>query len=190
MPRALASQRADAEARRQARLEEQRARNEHRLSRQQSSSRQDPPPLSVFDLPPLLSLSTDGRMGRLRFFSVHTVGMAVLGLLMFSFLGIGLLRNSPGAPSVVPVALLGLVAFVWGLRLVVLRLHDLGFSGWWALLMFVAGLNGIFVLALLFWPGNRDENDYGPPVDDARLLPLLLSLVILAVAFAWVSPRH
>ena len=42
------------------------------------------------------------------------------------------------------------------------RLHDVGRTGWWQLIMFT----GIGVLVLLYWyiiEGEKEENAYGPP---------------------------
>lgn len=47
------------------------------------------------------------------------------------------------------------------LRQLALRLHDIGYSGWWSLLVFVPFVGGIIPLALLFIPGNPGSNAFG-----------------------------
>ena len=44
------------------------------------------------------------------------------------------------------------------------RLHDIGKSGWWQLLMFT----GVGLIPLTIWflrEGQDEENIYGPPID-------------------------
>ena len=43
------------------------------------------------------------------------------------------------------------------------RLNDLDLSGWWVLLVFVPLLNIGLTLCLVFLPGKRGANRYGPP---------------------------
>ena len=176
MPRTLAARQAEAEARRQARLEELRARNEQRLAQEQQPDEE-----AGAEIPPLLSFSVDGRMGRLRFIATTALALVLtLGLLVASFaLTLALQSKAVGVVSL----LLALGLAVWGTRLQVLRLHDLNRSGWLALLLLVPGLNALLALALWVWPGDHDENDYGPAVNDGSWLWALLGLVVLG-AFA------
>lgn len=56
------------------------------------------------------------------------------------------------------------LAFTWGLiALGVKRLHDIGISGWFIVLMFITGLYLIAWVGLSAWPGEAEENIYGPP---------------------------
>ncbi|OJJ12926.1 DUF805 domain-containing protein [Roseibium sp.] len=48
------------------------------------------------------------------------------------------------------------------LALVIKRLQDMGFSGFWALLIFVPGLNILMVLIVGFTPGVAEPNKHGP----------------------------
>lgn len=41
------------------------------------------------------------------------------------------------------------------------RLHDLGYSGWFSLLIFVPVLNAAMGLGLIFFSGNLEANKYG-----------------------------
>lgn len=182
MPRTLASQKAEAEARRQARLEEQRARNEQRLAQeqQQEDDFED-------ELPPLLSLSLEGRMGRMRYLGSNALGLACgLGL------WIGLMAVAISLSKAALLwggGLITLLLVLWSIRLTVLRLHDLNRSGWWALLQLVPGLNAVFSLVLVFWPGSPDENDYGPALDDAQWLLALFGVVVFGATALVTSPQ-
>lgn len=49
------------------------------------------------------------------------------------------------------------------LRLNIKRLHDLGFSGYWAILMLAPIVNVLLAWALLLWPGQAYPNRYGNP---------------------------
>ena len=66
------------------------------------------------------------------------------------------------------LSLAHLVLFLPTLAVTVRRLHDVGRSGWWILIMLVP-LFGI--LLLLFWwvqPSQREPNAYGPPLLPVR----------------------
>lgn len=41
------------------------------------------------------------------------------------------------------------------------RLHDIGKSGWWLLIVFVPIIGGIWLLILLVTPGQSGSNSYG-----------------------------
>ncbi|MCB9804140.1 DUF805 domain-containing protein [Candidatus Peribacteria bacterium] len=46
---------------------------------------------------------------------------------------------------------------------VIKRLHDLNMSGFWFILYSMPFIGIFFAIYLLFKPGNREENLYGPP---------------------------
>ena len=188
MPRTLAARQAEAEARRQARLEELRARNEQRLAQEQARlNGEDDAELDGDELPPLLSLSLEGRMGRVRFMGCCALGLAAgLGLWMGALVLAATLSN---AGVLWGGLLLGVVLAWWGVRLTVLRLHDLNRSGWFALLQLVPALNGLFSLVLMLWPGSAGENDYGDPVDDARALWAILGVVVFGATTLLTTPQ-
>ena len=63
--------------------------------------------------------------------------------------------------------LFGLATFLPNLAISVRRLHDVGRSGWWLLLV----LTIIGVLVLLFWwvqAGERETNKYGPDIEAGK----------------------
>lgn len=183
MPRTLAVRQAEAEARRQARLEELRARNEQRLAQEQQ------PDEDVYEdeIPPLLSLSLQGRMGRVRFLGSNALGLAcTLGLWVGLFAAVLLV---PKAAVMWIGGLISLVLMAWCIRLTVLRLHDLNRSGWFALLQLVPGVNAVFSLWLLLWPGSAEENDYGTAVDDAQWLWAVFGVVVFGAVTVATTPQ-
>jgi hypothetical protein len=73
---------------------------------------------------------------------------------------------------------------VWGIRLTELRLHDVNRSGWWVLVLLVPTLGNLASLALALWPGDADDNDYGPPPSQDGSLPAIAVLVVLCLSLA------
>ena len=73
-----------------------------------------------------------------------------------------------GADASGPFELItNLVLLIPGFALSVRRLHDIGKSGWWLLLVFTV----IGILLIIFWgcqPGDRSTNKYGPDVEAGR----------------------
>ena len=67
----------------------------------------------------------------------------------------------------IPFALL----FCWAhFALTARRLHDLGVTGWFSLLMIVPGANLIMIIVLLIARGEDNDNRYGPGAPSARAL--------------------
>ncbi len=66
------------------------------------------------------------------------------------------------------VLLAVLVISAWSsAALSVKRLHDMGFSGFLVILVFVPMVSMLFFLALAFWPGQPGKNQFGAsPVPD------------------------
>ena len=67
-------------------------------------------------------------------------------------------------------SLYGLAVLVPGLAVFVRRMHDVGKSGWFILLLLLPVIGWIWLLVLLFTEGNYGPNQYGPdpkrPYDD------------------------
>lgn len=126
-----------------------------------------------------------GRIARLRFFLGYFVAVIPL-LAMVTLWGIvNLISSSLGVSDASSVPLVDfinrLIPFVIGLSvllffvgyffLAIRRLHDLGYSGWFILLLFVPYLNLALILYLLFARGESGPNKYGnPPVEGRKFL--------------------
>lgn len=64
--------------------------------------------------------------------------------------------------------LYGLAVFIPGLAVSVRRLHDIGKSGWWLLLVFVPLVGVIVLLMFHACEGDTGPNEYGPDPKSAR----------------------
>lgn len=80
---------------------------------------------------------------------------------------LSLLIRAVGPSLSVLMGLWGLAVILPSIALSIRRLHDIGRSAWWLLLV----LTGVGVLLLLFWaaqPGQRATNRFGPDVEAGR----------------------
>lgn len=59
-------------------------------------------------------------------------------------------------------ALLALATFIPGLAVGIRRLHDVGKSGWFYLIIFIPIIGAIWLLILFFTEGTQGPNQYGP----------------------------
>jgi uncharacterized membrane protein YhaH (DUF805 family)/ribosomal protein L37AE/L43A len=128
--------------------------------------------------PGVISLSLQGRIGRLRYLAFSWPIMLLSGLGMAAAVAGPLHKQSPNIVLIIFVS----VMWCWlSLRSMALRLHDVDRSAKWLLALLllpgvcaalgsgqqiVAICGGIFwVLALLLvlLPGTEGDNDYGPP---------------------------
>jgi uncharacterized membrane protein YhaH (DUF805 family) len=96
----------------------------------------------------------EGRRGRLSYFG------ATLLLLVVQF-GLAMLLYAV-TQTLDSAYLVGLLMLYPSVCITAQRLHDIGISAWWYLLFFVPIANILFGIAILFWPGQRETNDYGP----------------------------
>jgi len=69
----------------------------------------------------------------------------------------------------VPALLFGLVTILPWIALVVRRLHDIGLTGWLALLCFTPALGGVALLVLGLVPSQLDENPWGQVPEGVRI---------------------
>jgi len=104
------------------------------------------------------------RIGRLELFiwlAVATVGCGILLVI------VAVLTNSPIQTDrtryPLPQALCLILATVVILRAVVSRFHDIGWSGWAVLLMFIPPVGILVLLFLLIIPGQKQPNAHGEP---------------------------
>lgn len=67
------------------------------------------------------------------------------------------------------------VGFIFAVR----RLHDLNWSGWWAVAMIVPLVNIVIAIPLLFFRGTKGANKYGPPRPAPRWHAVVATLLFL-----------
>ena len=138
--------------------------------------------------------TTKGRIGRLRYLAYGVI--SYLCLIPFGALAAvfgGLSGGNSGEPSVIILLLLGLGYIALLFFMFVLakrRLNDLNQSGWLSLLLLIPLVNLIIGLWLVFAPGKKQQNSYGPyPVKNpvgivilALVMPVLMIGVIASIA--------
>lgn len=94
-------------------------------------------------------------------YSLISIAVAIADMVLFSNIVASLGGSGPIS------ILFSLATLVPSLAIAVRRLHDVGKSGWWLLIMFT--IIGIFLL--LYWyvqPGQRAENKFGPDKEAGR----------------------
>ncbi len=107
--------------------------------------------------------SPKGRFGRLSYIA-WAISFTFLAALVVGAVGGGFAAMRAEAQAGSGFLLLAqLVMTVVVALFAIRRLHDINASGWWALLMLVPVVNGIFGLVLLFKAGSEGANSYGPP---------------------------
>lgn len=70
-----------------------------------------------------------------------------------------------------------LLILIFGFSLLIRRLHDLGFSGWWSLILLLPLINFVFFAYLLLGDADVSENKYGKRFSDANLFDVLLGKI-------------
>lgn len=124
-----------------------------------------------------------GRLGRVRYIAYSMSATMGLAFVLSFFVGIiGAVLRSPEAVTIMMVLIyipIIAVSLIYARR----RVHDMGFSGWVALVSIIPVVN----FWLLFHPGPKGENKYGPPpvpntagVIVAAVLPFIFMIGILA----------
>ena len=102
-------------------------------------------------------------------FHISRLGQKGFTFAMFiSFSIIILLSIIMGATNL--VVLFVFINFAWMVLLYIGRLHDIGYSGWWTILVMFTSLLGVLVLAS--YAGKKEKNEYGevPPKSISDLL--------------------
>jgi len=129
--------------------------------------------------------SLNGRIGRVRYWSYgFLAGLLMMPVMILCF-GLGawssmMAGTSTGASGGVLGMIVGYgVYFATIIILARRRLHDLGKSGWLAILAIIPLVQIIVGLWLLFAPGEEVANDYGP-----RPAPNTTGVIIVA----WIVP--
>lgn len=107
---------------------------------------------------------TDGRLNRKRYLKYMIILAVTAGISTFVMSSMATFFT--GDPNGAPVKLItlawALIAGAGNVMLIIRRLHDLGKSGYFTLLVFVPVIGIIFSIALFFIPGQIGWNEYGP----------------------------
>ena len=105
-----------------------------------------------------------GRTGRAGYWWFVLANFIITFALYLPALIVGSLGGSNPATSLlaIPVALYGLALLIPSIALSVRRLHDIGASGWWYLLIFVPVIGGLALLIMHVMASQPANNRYGP----------------------------
>ena len=112
--------------------------------------------------------TTEGRLNRLRYLKYMIILALIAGGSTFVMSSMAtFLTGDPNGFLVKSItAIWGLVAGAGNVMLMIRRLHDLGKSGWFALIALIPAIGFIFSVYLFFAPGQVGRNQYGAdPLD-------------------------
>jgi len=111
--------------------------------------------------------SVHGRIGRLRYFAWMTVIIFSLFAAFAPVMAAIYWITGTSSVAITSYTVLGTLAFLllsfFSICSTSQRLHDIGYSTWFALIGFIPVVNWIFSFVLCFWPGAQGENAYGLP---------------------------
>ncbi|GAB3540530.1 hypothetical protein GCM10027343_09730 [Noviherbaspirillum agri] len=131
---------------------------------------------------PVFGLSTQGRIGRLRYMAYFwpAIGLMIAAGIAAAVILPSMAGGKTGFGTVALIILFAVVVLWMSLRVAVLRLHDLNRTGKWVLLpillgaaagaagsprlvLMASGVYWILSILLMVWPGSEDDNEYGAP---------------------------
>jgi uncharacterized membrane protein YhaH (DUF805 family)/glutaredoxin len=158
-------------AQREMERERQEARQREREARQAGGSVGRASRSPAGDSAGVIGIGFSGRLGRMDYFA----GSMLSNLIGLLFVAIAL---KTGKMFFVWTGFA--LALVYGVRCMLLRLHDLEKNGWLMLLLFIPVVDVLMMLWLGFWPGDADDNEYGSPPQNASGKLVLISLVLSA----------
>jgi uncharacterized membrane protein YhaH (DUF805 family) len=114
----------------------------------------------------------EGRLKRWQYFVISfELGFMVLTLLAVFFALTAVFPNTMGGSPEMPMWswLFYAIWVPFHLSFAVRRIHDINWSGWLALLLFIPVVGIIFALIILLKKGTDGTNTYGPPQSDRKL---------------------
>ena len=99
-----------------------------------------------------------GRSRRMEYwmFTLFTLLVTVVATLADAAFGFGVEENGPVG------VITSLALLIPGIAVAVRRLHDIGRSGWWYLLIFAIVIGWIVLLVFFCTDGQPGSNEYGP----------------------------
>ncbi|MBX8519236.1 DUF805 domain-containing protein [Pseudomonas cichorii] len=101
-----------------------------------------------------------GRASRMEFFLFALLCGGLLAVALW--IDFSNNRFDPGIGLGPATGVLLVLMFMTNLSLNVRRLHDINLSGWYVLIGLIPILGPLFQISLLFVPGTKGVNDYGP----------------------------
>ncbi len=99
--------------------------------------------------------------GYFLFWTIALFAICFIGLIADGTVG-NLDRSDGPRLTMAACGLFVLATFLPGLAITVRRIHDLGLSGWFYLLVFIPYIGALIVFVFTLVPGQRQENKWGP----------------------------
>jgi len=127
--------------------------------------------------------AVSGRMGRIRYLS-NVTGVYLLGMLVVGVLAAGV-SSLVGRHGMVPIY--GVMAVGYGgvlvlwFMLAIQRLHDIDQRGWLSLLWLIPFINIVFFGYLIFMPGDKEPNRFGPPTTPNSMFSVIIACLLPAI---------
>jgi uncharacterized membrane protein YhaH (DUF805 family) len=106
--------------------------------------------------------------GYFLFWTIALTAISFIGLVADGMAG----RLDNGDGPVFMLAAIGLfilATFLPGLAITVRRIHDIGLSGWFYLLVFIPSIGALIIFVFTLIPGQKHENKWGPVPHGIRL---------------------
>ena len=124
--------------------------------------------------------SFNGRLNRLRYVSyiAFTYMLLIVPLAILAVIGISGQIESTSIIVISALAIFILVFVVFSLAVLRRRLNDMGRSGWWAIVSIIPLLGSLFLIYVMFAPGDEQSNAWGLP---AQYNPIHKGLAFIAV---------
>lgn len=143
---------------------------------------------SVTKAPYIFYIDLTGRYGRLNYLNaLGQIQLLSIPFLMSALLIIAAL-SATKVEAVIFLSGILLPFYLLSLRAMVLRLHDLNYSGWWSLVglsLLIPGfgllITGIWALILALLPGSIEANRYGLPAKRGGFTGIIIEVAVMVL---------
>lgn len=134
-------------------------------------------------------LSSNGRIGRLRYLGYSLIAMIIFGFILGLIASLAI-PNMPETSAMIMMVVLYIPLLVFSIIFAKRRFNDLNHSGWWQLIIYIPFVGILVALYLLLWPGTKGSNNYGPPptknsgllIIGGLIVPIFLTGILAAIA--------
>ncbi len=108
--------------------------------------------------------SVSGRIGRLRYLAYSLIALIfyVPAIIALSLGGLNMETGDMTMLGGIGFGISAVLAVVWMFVIFKRRFNDINLTGWLSLLVLVPLIGGIVTIVLMFTPGTKTANKYGP----------------------------